>query len=111
MAALKELLPLAKSSTATHYDHSNDPWFKQRHTTAEAERSRYCLQWKVFKGTMEKNRKGVEGEIQKERTLASLSWKEGNWKRPLKESSYFLIAIPRKEGRNSEVVCDPSENT
>lgn len=39
MAALKELLPPAKSSAATHYDHSNDPWFKQRYTAAEAERS------------------------------------------------------------------------
>ncbi|KAH7836348.1 hypothetical protein Vadar_000205 [Vaccinium darrowii] len=40
MAALKELLPSAKSSAATHYDHANDPWFKQWYTTGEAERSR-----------------------------------------------------------------------
>uniref|UniRef100_A0A5B7AD81 Putative SNW/SKI-interacting protein n=1 Tax=Davidia involucrata TaxID=16924 RepID=A0A5B7AD81_DAVIN len=39
MAALKELLPPAKSTGASFYDHSNDPWFKQRYSTAEAERS------------------------------------------------------------------------
>lgn len=39
MAALKELLPPAKSTGATHYDHSNDPWFKQRYSAAaEAEK-------------------------------------------------------------------------
>ncbi|XP_024967598.1 SNW/SKI-interacting protein A-like [Cynara cardunculus var. scolymus] len=32
MAALKELLPPAKSSTSTFYDHSSDPWFKQRYS-------------------------------------------------------------------------------
>ncbi|XP_020090371.1 SNW/SKI-interacting protein [Ananas comosus] len=31
MAALKELLPPAKSTTVSHYDHSNDPWFKERY--------------------------------------------------------------------------------
>ncbi|GAA0164608.1 RNA splicing factor [Lithospermum erythrorhizon] len=39
MAALKELLPPAKSSGATYYDHSSDPWFKQRYTVSEAEKS------------------------------------------------------------------------
>ena len=35
MAALS--LPPAKSTTTAYYDHSNDPWFKQRFSTAEAE--------------------------------------------------------------------------
>ncbi|KAA8534914.1 hypothetical protein F0562_029870 [Nyssa sinensis] len=39
MAALKELLPPVKSTGSSFYDHSNDPWFKQRYSTAEAERS------------------------------------------------------------------------
>ncbi|KAJ1399489.1 SKI-interacting protein SKIP, SNW domain [Sesbania bispinosa] len=39
MAALKELLPAAKSSSTTYYDHSNDPWFKQRFSTSEEEKS------------------------------------------------------------------------
>ncbi|KAG2718369.1 hypothetical protein I3760_03G217000 [Carya illinoinensis] len=39
MAALKELLPPVKSTTASYYDHSNDPWFKQRFTSSEAEKS------------------------------------------------------------------------
>ncbi|KAK3006805.1 hypothetical protein RJ639_015766 [Escallonia herrerae] len=39
MAALKELLPPAKSTGKSHYDLSNDPWFKQRYSAAEAERS------------------------------------------------------------------------
>ncbi|XP_042488733.1 SNW/SKI-interacting protein A [Macadamia integrifolia] len=39
MAALKDLLPPVKSSTASFYDHSNDPWFKQRFDSSEAERS------------------------------------------------------------------------
>ncbi|GAB2254315.1 hypothetical protein Droror1_Dr00022124 [Drosera rotundifolia] len=37
MAALKELLPPVKSSTTSHYDHSSDPWFKNRYSSAEAE--------------------------------------------------------------------------
>lgn len=37
MAALNELLPAPKSSGATFYDHSSDPWFKQRYTAAENE--------------------------------------------------------------------------
>lgn len=37
MAALKELLPPAKSAGTTYYDHSSDPWFKQRYTAAEDE--------------------------------------------------------------------------
>ncbi|KAG6772127.1 hypothetical protein POTOM_023523 [Populus tomentosa] len=39
MAALKELLPPVKSTTTTYYDHSNDPWFKQRFSSSEAEQS------------------------------------------------------------------------
>ncbi|KAL6221865.1 hypothetical protein ACLB2K_005257 [Fragaria x ananassa] len=40
MAALKELLPPAKSTATTYYDHSNDPWFKQRFSAAaEAEKA------------------------------------------------------------------------
>ncbi|CAI9100423.1 OLC1v1037427C1 [Oldenlandia corymbosa var. corymbosa] len=39
MAALKDLLPPVKSSGTTHYDHSNDPWFKKRYTAAESEKS------------------------------------------------------------------------
>ncbi|XP_043720262.1 SNW/SKI-interacting protein A [Telopea speciosissima] len=39
MAALKDLLPPVKSSKASLYDHSNDPWFKQRFSSSEAERS------------------------------------------------------------------------
>lgn len=37
MAALRELLPPAKSSGTTYYDHTSDPWFKQRYTAAEDE--------------------------------------------------------------------------
>ncbi|XP_074268983.1 SNW/SKI-interacting protein A [Silene latifolia] len=39
MAALRELLPPAKSSTSTQYDHSNDPWFKNRFTAEEVEKT------------------------------------------------------------------------
>ncbi|XP_065852312.1 SNW/SKI-interacting protein A [Euphorbia lathyris] len=39
MAALKELLPPAKSTSTTYYDHSNDPWFKQRFSSSEAEQA------------------------------------------------------------------------
>ncbi|XP_059634918.1 SNW/SKI-interacting protein A-like [Cornus florida] len=39
MAALKELLPPVKSTGSSHYDHSNDPWFKQRYSATEAEQS------------------------------------------------------------------------
>lgn len=40
MAALKEILPPAKSSAATFYDHSSDPWFKQRYSaTTEEEKA------------------------------------------------------------------------
>lgn len=34
MAALKELLPPAKSTGASFYDHSNDPWFKERYSSS-----------------------------------------------------------------------------
>ncbi|KAK9136007.1 LOW QUALITY PROTEIN: hypothetical protein Syun_015337 [Stephania yunnanensis] len=37
MASLKDLLPAAKSTTATFYDHSNDPWFKQRFSNPESD--------------------------------------------------------------------------
>ncbi|XP_010540981.1 PREDICTED: SNW/SKI-interacting protein-like [Tarenaya hassleriana] len=39
MASLKDLLPPAKSTTSTFYDHSNDPWFKNRFTESESEKS------------------------------------------------------------------------
>ncbi|XP_009775566.1 SNW/SKI-interacting protein A-like [Nicotiana tabacum] len=39
MASLKELLPAAKSATSTFYDHTNDPWFKNRFGATEAEKS------------------------------------------------------------------------
>ncbi|KAG1366578.1 SNW/SKI-interacting protein A [Cocos nucifera] len=34
MAALKELLPPAKSTGASFYDHSKDPWFKERYSSS-----------------------------------------------------------------------------
>lgn len=37
MAQLTEILPKAKSSVASNYDHSNDPWFKSRYNLSEAE--------------------------------------------------------------------------
>ncbi|XP_030472649.2 SNW/SKI-interacting protein [Syzygium oleosum] len=39
MASLNDLLPLAKSTAATFYDHSNDPWFKQRFSSSDSERT------------------------------------------------------------------------
>ncbi|OWM66060.1 SNW/SKI-interacting protein A-like [Punica granatum] len=40
MASLNELLPPAKSATTTFYDHTNDPWFKQRFSSsAETEQA------------------------------------------------------------------------
>ncbi|KAF8400876.1 hypothetical protein HHK36_014179 [Tetracentron sinense] len=39
MATLKDLLPPVKSTTSTFYDHSNDPWFKQRFSAPETESS------------------------------------------------------------------------
>ncbi|XP_009776036.1 SNW/SKI-interacting protein A [Nicotiana tabacum] len=39
MAALKDLLPPAKSTSSTHYDHTSDPWFKNRYTASEAEKT------------------------------------------------------------------------
>ncbi|GMN42060.1 hypothetical protein TIFTF001_011283 [Ficus carica] len=39
MASLKDFLPPVKSTTALHYDHSNDPWFKQRFSSSEAEQA------------------------------------------------------------------------
>ncbi|GJZ10690.1 SNW/SKI-interacting protein A [Tanacetum coccineum] len=32
MATLKEILPPTKSVATTFYDHSSDPWLKQRHS-------------------------------------------------------------------------------
>lgn len=40
MAALKDLLPPAKSTTtSSYYDHSKDTWFRERFSSSEAERS------------------------------------------------------------------------
>ncbi|KAI3458586.1 hypothetical protein Pfo_015249 [Paulownia fortunei] len=39
MVALTDILPKAKSSVNTNYDHSNDPWFKSRYSLSEAEDS------------------------------------------------------------------------
>ncbi|KAK9109188.1 hypothetical protein Sjap_017248 [Stephania japonica] len=39
MGSLRELLPKAKSTTTSVYDHSNDPWFKQRFSNSESEDS------------------------------------------------------------------------
>ncbi|KAL5572589.1 hypothetical protein UlMin_022186 [Ulmus minor] len=39
MATLKDFLPPAKSTTTTHYDHSNDPWFKSRFSSSEEEKA------------------------------------------------------------------------
>ncbi|KAJ8750907.1 hypothetical protein K2173_016088 [Erythroxylum novogranatense] len=39
MASIKDLLPPVKSSATTYYDHSNDPWFKQRFSAPEGEQS------------------------------------------------------------------------
>lgn len=39
MAALKELLPPAKSSATSSYDHSNDPWFKSLYSAQEADKA------------------------------------------------------------------------
>ncbi|XP_074285888.1 SNW/SKI-interacting protein A-like isoform X2 [Silene latifolia] len=38
VAPLRELLPPAKSSKSTQYDHTNDPWFKNRFTAEEVEK-------------------------------------------------------------------------
>ncbi|XP_057456690.1 SNW/SKI-interacting protein-like [Lotus japonicus] len=46
MAALKELLPQPKSSSTTYYDHSNDPWFKQRFTSSEEEKASAAIKQK-----------------------------------------------------------------
>ncbi|KAL7146854.1 hypothetical protein ABFS83_06G069900 [Erythranthe nasuta] len=39
MVALTDILPKAKSSVNANYDHTNDPWFKNRYSVAEAESS------------------------------------------------------------------------
>nr|GMD34260.1 SNW/SKI-interacting protein-like [Ipomoea batatas] len=39
MASLRDLLPPVKSSGTAHYDHSNDPWFKNRYSAAEVEKT------------------------------------------------------------------------
>ncbi|KAL5717849.1 hypothetical protein ACHQM5_010811 [Ranunculus cassubicifolius] len=39
MTPLKELLPPVKSKVTSQYDHSNDPWFKQRFSTSESDRA------------------------------------------------------------------------
>lgn len=40
MAALKDLLPTPKSTTSTFYDHSKDPWFKERFSSSDTEASK-----------------------------------------------------------------------
>ena len=37
MATLKDILPPAKSTTTTYYDHSKDSWFKERYSGSVAE--------------------------------------------------------------------------
>lgn len=37
MPKLTDILPKAKSSANSNYDHSNDPWFKSRYSASEAE--------------------------------------------------------------------------
>ncbi|XP_031250641.1 SNW/SKI-interacting protein A [Pistacia vera] len=39
MAMLKDILPPVKQNNPTFYDHSSDPWFKNRYSSAEEERS------------------------------------------------------------------------
>ncbi|XP_051143075.1 SNW/SKI-interacting protein A [Andrographis paniculata] len=39
MVALTDILPKAKSSVTSNYDHSNDPWFKSRYSLSESEES------------------------------------------------------------------------
>ncbi|GAB4828388.1 hypothetical protein Ancab_035386 [Ancistrocladus abbreviatus] len=39
VAALKDLLPPAKSSTSSFYDPSNYPWFKKRYSSSEAKQA------------------------------------------------------------------------
>ncbi|KAF3441876.1 hypothetical protein FNV43_RR15791 [Rhamnella rubrinervis] len=40
MSFIKDLIPPpVKSTTTTYYDHSNDPWFKQRFASSETEKS------------------------------------------------------------------------
>ncbi|KAM0969652.1 hypothetical protein TB2_017495 [Malus domestica] len=39
MTSLNELIPPPTATTTTYYDHSNDPWFRQRFSSSEAERS------------------------------------------------------------------------
>ncbi|XP_058114746.1 SNW/SKI-interacting protein A-like [Magnolia sinica] len=39
MAALKDLLPPAKSTSSSFYDHSKDPWFKERFNSSVSDRS------------------------------------------------------------------------
>ncbi|KAM7274633.1 hypothetical protein ACFE04_016499 [Oxalis oulophora] len=48
MAALKELLPAPKSTSATFYDHSSDPWFKNRFSSSEEEKSAEAKAAKVI---------------------------------------------------------------
>lgn len=39
MSALKDLLPTPKSNGTVYYDHTSDPWFKQRYTASEADKA------------------------------------------------------------------------
>lgn len=40
MSALKDLLPPAKSTSSSFYDHSKDPWFKERFSSSASESSK-----------------------------------------------------------------------
>ena len=46
-ASLKDILPPAKSTAATFYDHSNDPWFKNRFTESESEQTAAVVAFKA----------------------------------------------------------------
>ncbi|KAG6436577.1 hypothetical protein SASPL_101478 [Salvia splendens] len=46
MAALTDILPKAKSSVYSNYDHSNDPWFKSRYSLSEVEEEYLALKAK-----------------------------------------------------------------
>ncbi|KAJ3695848.1 hypothetical protein LUZ60_001225 [Juncus effusus] len=39
MAALREIIPAAKSTTSTFYDHSQEPWYKERYGSGPADPS------------------------------------------------------------------------
>ncbi|GMI64363.1 SNW/Ski-interacting protein [Hibiscus trionum] len=55
MAALKELLPEAKNATSTYYDHANDPWFKQRFSSASEEEKSMAIKAKPVPPYLKRN--------------------------------------------------------